>query len=252
MSENDKRLLDSIVDYGQRLIEDESHTRSGSVHFQHTFGAYQYFRICGEVAVDLGRGKRILDWGAGWGQNTFLLAKFGLSVTSFDVRSHYRDYWDLYPEHKAVCHIGDSGGRLPFDDLAFDGVLSCGVLEHVPDDRRSLSEVHRVLADGGMFYIYHLPNKYSISEFASKLLGRYHHRRKYTISSATKLLEEGGFEVVRIGYHHFLPRIIVYTPLTRSLLDKYYLAFERFDAFLSHLPFLKNFCTAIEMICRKR
>lgn len=42
---------------------------------------------------------------------------------------------------------------LPFEDASFDVVLCSHVLEHVPDDRRALAELYRVLALGGLAVI---------------------------------------------------------------------------------------------------
>lgn len=39
--------------------------------------------------------------------------------------------------------------RIAYPDQAFDVVCCNHVLEHVPDDRRALEELHRVLKDGG-------------------------------------------------------------------------------------------------------
>jgi len=38
---------------------------------------------------------------------------------------------------------------MPFDDDAFDAILCSHVLEHVPDDRAAMSELHRVLHPDG-------------------------------------------------------------------------------------------------------
>jgi len=40
-------------------------------------------------------------------------------------------------------------GRLPFDEATFDVVISCETIEHVPDPSGAMSELARVLKDGG-------------------------------------------------------------------------------------------------------
>lgn len=40
--------------------------------------------------------------------------------------------------------------RLTYDDASFDVVTHTEVLEHVPDDRRALAELHRILRPGGV------------------------------------------------------------------------------------------------------
>jgi len=50
---------------------------------------------------------------------------------------------------------------LPFADRRFDVVLSSHVLEHIPDDRRAMREICRVLKPGGTLWILesHVPRK---------------------------------------------------------------------------------------------
>lgn len=40
--------------------------------------------------------------------------------------------------------------RMVFEDNSFDLIYCSNVLEHIPDDRRAMSELHRVLALGGL------------------------------------------------------------------------------------------------------
>jgi SAM-dependent methyltransferase/uncharacterized protein YbaR (Trm112 family) len=54
----------------------------------------------------------------------------------------------LGPRTSAVCDAHD----LPFGNRAFDGVIAQAVLEHVLDPIRCVSEIHRVLVDGGLIY----------------------------------------------------------------------------------------------------
>ena len=39
--------------------------------------------------------------------------------------------------------------RIPHANASFDSVLCCHVIEHIPDDRRAMRELRRVLAPGG-------------------------------------------------------------------------------------------------------
>lgn len=98
---------------------------------------------------------RILDLGCGGGNNTLFLAE-----TGFDFRAV-----DAAPEAVRLTRLrlglDDDDGRivvgdfidLPFADAAFDAVidrasLCCNLL---PDLRRSIAEIGRVLAPGGRF-----------------------------------------------------------------------------------------------------
>lgn len=58
------------------------------------------------------------------------------------------------------------GTTLPFDDAAFDAVVSHHVLEHVgtvDDQAHHLAEIHRVLRPGGVTYV-SVPNRWRVIE----------------------------------------------------------------------------------------
>jgi ubiquinone/menaquinone biosynthesis C-methylase UbiE len=155
---------------------------------------------------------RVLDWGCGWGQMTALLRDIGVEAVPFDYRKGLgaptTERLPRFPEIEA--QLTSEPVELPFEDNSFDTVLSCGVLEHVPDPEGSLVELRRVLRPGGMLYVTNLPNRYSYTERAARLLGRYYHGqlpndRVYTARTARALLERQGYRVAELRRAHMLP-----------------------------------------------
>lgn len=52
----------------------------------------------------------------------------------------------------AIVDVFCDAHELPFEDAVFDGVITTAVLEHVLDPERAVSEMHRILAPGGVIY----------------------------------------------------------------------------------------------------
>ncbi len=94
---------------------------------------------------------------------------------------------------------------MPFDDGAFDAILCSHVLEHVPDDRTAMAELHRVLKPGGWAIVL-VPldpaRESTYEDFGvtapedrQREFGQHDHVRMYAADIAGRL-EEAGFEVV--------------------------------------------------------
>ena len=101
-------------------------------------------------AATLAPGARILDLGAGVGRHALWLAGQGFDVTALDAA----------PD--GLAEIDKAGGvttvlgrmdALPFEDGAFDHVLSWNVIYHGNEDilLRTIAEIRRVLRPGGQY-----------------------------------------------------------------------------------------------------
>lgn len=169
------------------------------------------FALLGDVLRAGGRDSRILDAGCGTGHNLTHLAAYG---TPYGV--------DLADEALRFCRqrgvrVAQAGLlTLPFRDDTFDCVTSFDVLYHrwVKDDRLALLESARVLRPGGVLFL-RVP--------ALKILwgahdNAVHSRHRYTRGEVRRLLQECGFEVLRLTYGNsfLLPVIAV-----RRLLDRW-------------------------------
>jgi ubiquinone/menaquinone biosynthesis C-methylase UbiE len=103
-----------------------------------------------------------------------------------------------------------SADALCYRDDSFDVVTAAGVLEYVPDDRRVLHEILRVVRPGGTLII-SVPvrewlfwlRKQVVTRVAGKRRPHFHHKR-YTPIAFRRQLEEAGFSVKATVAHQFV------------------------------------------------
>ncbi|MFH1618995.1 MAG: class I SAM-dependent methyltransferase [bacterium] len=100
-----------------------------------------------------------------------------------------------------------------YGDNKFDAILCSHVLEHVEDDIKAMSELHRILKTGG-FAIVMVPillaldgdlyNSNRVSEGDRwKYYGQGDHVRMYSKKGFVSKLEQCGFRVAQFGVDHF-------------------------------------------------
>jgi len=102
-------------------------------------------------------GEHVLDVGCGCGLDAFVASRMvgpegrvvGLDLTAEMVR------WagaaaKAWPLDNVTFRVG-SAEKLPFEDAAFDEVISNGALNLVPDKDAAFAEIARVLRPGGVF-----------------------------------------------------------------------------------------------------
>lgn len=218
-------------------------------HLSSELGLQRYIKMADEILRTVPAGK-VLDWGAGCGQMSYLLSNRGFEVVGYDLDPSERPL--LKNINKKVV-VGQDPVKLPFSAECFDVVLSSGVLEHVDSDDASLKEISRVLKKDGTFLIYMLPNKYSYIEFLSDRLGRGDHPIKYSRASITNLLGKNGFQVLSIGYQNFFPYNLKGFPKT---VQKIYHYPDRLIGLLDQLfvvfPLFRHFSTNLKIVAKKK
>ncbi|TBO57559.1 class I SAM-dependent methyltransferase [Streptomyces kasugaensis] len=100
--------------------------------------------LAGDVA-----GRRILDAGCGSGPLSAALRDRGAVVTGIDTSAGMLALAKRRLGDDADVHQIDLRDRLPFDDAAFDDVVSSLVLHYLQDWGPTLAELRRVLKPGG-------------------------------------------------------------------------------------------------------
>ena len=109
------------------------------------------------------KNKRVLDLGCGSGIDSVEFARNGALVISVDFTDRAIMLTEkLFKENRLSGKVVKADIlNLPFDNDTFDLVYSFGVLHHIPDIERALSEISRVLKPHGELSIM-LYNKDSI------------------------------------------------------------------------------------------
>ena len=97
-------------------------------------------RLLGDV-----RGLSVLDVGCGTGRHALRLAEQGARVTGVDFSAGMLGKARQKPGAERVTFVEHNiTASLPFAPASFDRVLSCLVLDHVPDVKAFFAELRRV------------------------------------------------------------------------------------------------------------
>jgi SAM-dependent methyltransferase len=163
--------------------------------------------------LDLARGDRLLDLGAGRGRHLFEGMRRGARVTALDYSA--ADLKDAVAVAGAMLAGHEVGNevwagavngdalQLPFPADTFDCIVVSEVLEHIWDDERALVEIVRVLRPGGRMAAT-VPTRWP-ERVAWALNHRYHdtpggHVRIYRQRDLETKLERAGLYLR--GSHH--------------------------------------------------
>lgn len=104
-------------------------------------------------------GETVLDLGCGEGRHAitaYMLEKVhsvGIDLSMKDLKTTRERFgeFEVDDDERTLNISVANGAHLPFADGHFDKVICSEVLEHIPDYRSVLTEIHRVLKVGGVF-----------------------------------------------------------------------------------------------------
>lgn len=169
--------------------------------------------------LEIKDGERVLDVGCGRGRHSWeACRKADCLVYALDIETGELDY--ARQMLVGMDEEGESRGKwvvirgntmsLPFPDASFDKIICSEVLEHVPDDEQSISEMARVLKDDGALAI-SVPN-YLPEAICWKLSRDYHdcpggHVRIYKTGELVYSLHKNNFHIYATRRKHALHSI---------------------------------------------
>ena len=95
----------------------------------------------------------VLEVGCGGGLLSEEIAKLGFRTTGIDPSESSLNTAIQHSKENnlEIKYVPGSGENLPFTNNSFDVVLCCDVLEHVQDLPKVITEISRVLKNGGVF-----------------------------------------------------------------------------------------------------
>lgn len=136
---------------------------------------YEYAKAQGsfaELVEEIGglAGKRVLDFGCGWGGETLWLAQQAALAVGCDIELASLQAAQRFMARSGqrnVLFVPVRDNRLPLPNDTFDAVLSTNVFEHVMEPEAAFAEICRVLKPGGRFLsrfgpLFHSPLGYHV------------------------------------------------------------------------------------------
>jgi len=138
-------FLDETRAYSQGVFESDDESLETAMRRKLDFAI---------ASCQLQPGMRVLDLGGGWGSFTEYAGQRGIEVTSITISEQsYRYISRLIDQKNLPCQVIKQHFFEHLPEKKYDAVVILGVMEHLPDYRRVIRHVQRVLRLGGRVYL---------------------------------------------------------------------------------------------------
>jgi ubiquinone/menaquinone biosynthesis C-methylase UbiE len=146
--------------------------------------------LAGATVLEMGCGRGI---GAG-----IILDQFGARrVDAFDLDprqvARARQRLSRYPADRLRLSVADATA-VPVADSSYDAVFDFGIIHHVPEWRRAVAEVYRLLRPGGRFYFEEV-SRHGLQRLSYRLLFEHPQEDRFSTSEFVAELEGQGIAV---------------------------------------------------------
>ncbi len=156
-------------------------------------------KIIAEIDI---KGKKVLEIGTGVGTDARKMIEHGAIYTGINV-----DKGSANATNKALEIFGLKGKAIQcsatnmiFEDESFDIVYSFGVLHHIPDVAKAISEILRVLKPGGKLIVM-VYNRKSINYYIEIMILRKIFLRLILLPGVINILKTAGFSEKVLSRH---------------------------------------------------
>jgi ubiquinone/menaquinone biosynthesis C-methylase UbiE len=188
---------------------------------------------------------KILEIGCGIGSVVNELSKQGCNITGTDISSKAITYGlEKYPDIHLEVQPAEA---LPYENESFDTVLSFDLFEHIAKIDKHVSEVFRVLRNGG-YYLFQTPNKYSNVVFETLYHKSFKWRRAHPSLHTPKQLKR------RLSEHGFEMQFVKMNPVNEFTISKLRKKFGPLSNIFKHINFCRlplSLQTNLYVIARK-
>jgi ubiquinone/menaquinone biosynthesis C-methylase UbiE len=169
---------------------------------------------------------QVLDLGCGLGYFTRLLSKQSKNVKGIDIEEDCINF--AKNQYKDAKFLVGNALNTTFPDEEFDFIFSSEVIEHLPDDKKYMKEVNRILKKEGYFLLTTISTEgiFKVTDLCHESGSEKHFKNGYTEKEIQRLANLSNFKIIKTEYcMTFFTKIII--ELMKKVYKNKFKSFEK-------------------------